>query len=166
MMEPFVSPYPEPPVSDTPGWVQDTHTFSLAHILRGEIAATESYKQVMEKVDHWPELACLKEFLADHNDAVDYWKIQMRQEYLEEETSSGPWGSVVEAFIGLGKMFGEKAALKALQEGEEHGLKEYNELLNQENLTIEQVQRIQNVFIPNQQKHIQTIGLLLENYKH
>ena len=39
--------------------------------------------------------------------------------------SSGPWGSFAKVVEGTAKVLGEKAAVAALEEGEDHGLKDY-----------------------------------------
>jgi len=39
--------------------------------------------------------------------------------------SSGPWGSFAKAVEGAAKVLGDKAAVAALEEGEDHGLKDY-----------------------------------------
>ena len=40
---------------------------------------------------------------------------------------SGPWGAFARLVEGGAKMFGEKAAISALEEGEDHGLKLYRD---------------------------------------
>ena len=41
---------------------------------------------------------------------------------------SGAWGEWAKLVMGTAKLLGDKAALKALKEGEESGLKEYQDL--------------------------------------
>ena len=39
--------------------------------------------------------------------------------------SSGPWGAFAKAVEGTAKTLGDKMAVSALEEGEDHGLKDY-----------------------------------------
>jgi len=43
----------------------------------------------------------------------------------EPATSSGPWGVFAKAVEGGARLFGDKTAIAALEEGEDHGLKDY-----------------------------------------
>ena len=45
----------------------------------------------------------------------------------EASDSSGAWGTWAQIVQGTMNLFGDKSALKALKEGEEHGLKDYEE---------------------------------------
>jgi hypothetical protein len=56
-------------------------------------------------------------------------------------------------------LFGDTASLKALKEGEEHGLKDYNEAVNDVDAT--SAQFIRNQLIPAQQRHINLLDQLI-----
>ncbi|MDQ3364992.1 MAG: DUF2383 domain-containing protein [Myxococcota bacterium] len=43
----------------------------------------------------------------------------------EPATGSGPWGVFAKAVEGGAKVLGDKATIAALEEGEDHGLKDY-----------------------------------------
>lgn len=133
---------------------------SIDKILRGEYSAIESYNQVMEKVDKDPEIARLRKFKADHKKAADFWRSQIRRQGKVPAKSSGVWGTVVEAFVGTSKLIGNSTALKAIKDGEEHGLKLYEYMLKSEELSPSQKAKIKQEFIPNQMQHIETINAI------
>lgn len=58
-------------------------------------------------------------------------------------------------------LFGDASSLKALKEGEEHGLKDYQEALNDVDTTTAQL--IQNQLIPAQQRHINLLDQLISS---
>lgn len=134
----------------------------MAQILRGEVSAMEAYTQVMQKVKNGAEAHRLEEFLNDHRKAVTYWKSQVEKMNVDIPFSSGPWGDVVEAFIGSAKILGNRVALKALQEGEEHGLEEYKDALENPDLSLEHKKNIKETFIPNQERHITSISAMMK----
>jgi len=134
----------------------------LDEILRGEISAVEAYGQVIEKVSHDPEVFRLEQFKEDHKRAADHWEKEARISGFIPEQSSSIWGTVVEAFVGLSKLAGEETALKALLKGEEHGLSNYEKMLESDNLTAFHKKEITDVFIPNQQRHINSINAMLK----
>ncbi len=130
-------------------------------VLRGEISAMEAYAQVMESIKGDPESERLQEFLRDHRQAVEYWKDQVDNTNIESKVESGPWGAMVEAFVGSAKLFGNKAALLSLQEGEEHGLREYREMLDSADVPPDDKAYIREVLIPNQERHINSIKAMI-----
>lgn len=133
----------------------------FAQLLRGEVSAMEAYTQVLDKIKS-AEARRLEEFLNDHRKAVTYWKSQVEKMNVDIPFSSGPWGDVVEAFVGSAKLFGNRAALKALQEGEEHGLSEYREALKHPDLPVAIKKQIKDTFIPNQERHINSIIAMMK----
>ncbi len=133
----------------------------IDEILRGEISAVEAYEQVIEQLSEDPELFRLTEMKVDHENAVNYWKKESRDSGRIPESDSSLWGNVVEAFVGTSKIIGDEAALIALKKGEEHGLSNYRKMLNSEKLKKAEKEKIENMFIPNQKKHIESIDLLL-----
>lgn len=134
----------------------------LDEILRGEISAVESYKQVLEKVADGPEVFRLKQFLGDHVRAVSYWEKESRISGHSPEKSSSTWGTAVEAFVGASKLIGDETTLKALRLGERHGLSNYEKMLESDLINLKQKEDIKNVFIPNQRRHIEGIDVLLK----
>lgn len=129
----------------------------LNEVLRGERAAAETYKQVLEKVGTNPDADPLRVIQSQHFDAVLTLKNHVKLHGEEPESSSGAWGTFAKSVVGSSKIFGDKAALKALKEGEEHGLKQYEELHNEAELGSNLRELVQNKFIPNQKRHIETI---------
>ena len=66
----------------------------------------------------------------------------------EASDASGAWGVWAKLVQGMADFFGDVASIKALKEGEEHGLKDYEDAL--ENVDVTTRQLIQNQFIPAQ----------------
>lgn len=135
---------------------------SINEILRGEISAAEAYDQVFETLDSDVEKSRLNEFRQEHLACVDFWKTQAKMDGTMPETESGIWGKAVEAFVGTSKLFGNTTALRALKEGEEHGLKNYKDLLKREDITPLQKDQIKRQFIPTQEKHINSLNAMIK----
>ena len=67
------------------------------------------------------------------------------------------WSKIV---MGTTKLMGDKAALKALKEGEERGFKEYQEALH-DTTTPSEVKTMLNSLLAKQQAHIRTLDGLM-----
>ncbi len=134
----------------------------ITSILRGEMSAVEAYRQVLDSVRNDPRASELNGILSDHSYAVSFWDRQLRNHEMVAELSSGPWGTVVEAFVGTAKFFGNRAALKALKEGEEHGLKQYEAFCDDDEIAPQQRRYVGEVLIPNQRRHITIIDRMME----
>jgi len=101
----------------------------LNSFLRGEISATETYRQAIEKLSTSDaaaagNLALLQEMQEEHGRAAQSIRQRIREMGGEPSDCSGAWGAWAKFTMGAAKLFGEAAALKALKEGEEHGLKD------------------------------------------
>jgi hypothetical protein len=77
-------------------------------------------------------------------------RIEFRQLGGEPATGSGPWGTFAKVVEGGAKAFGEKAAVAALEEGEDHGLKDYKADLG--DLDFEAVELVRGKLLPEQKQ--------------
>jgi uncharacterized protein (TIGR02284 family) len=133
----------------------------LNEILRGERSAAETYVQVLEKIGDEPQSDTVRKTKAEHMEAVKTWKTKIQELGGQPSESSGAWGTWAQTVAGTSKIFGDKSALEALKQGEEHGLKLYKELIDdcEPDTT---VRSMAENHIQIQQKHIQ----MLENYQN
>ena len=129
----------------------------LNSLLRGEISAVETYQLAIEKVDdeHASDAKALRAIAQEHGADAQALRDSIERLGGEADDSSGPWGTWAKTVQGVAKLFGDASALKALKEGEEHGLKDYREALDD----VDEASRtlITSRLIPNQQRHIATL---------
>jgi hypothetical protein len=97
----------------------------LNSFLRGEIAAVETYRQAIEKLQDKPEVATLSDCMRSHQQRVAILQSEIRRYNGEPAQGSGPWGTFAKLVEGGATAFGEKAAIAALEEGEDHGRDDY-----------------------------------------
>lgn len=135
----------------------DQRVDQLNSLLRGEISAVETYKQAIEKVgdEHASDATALRAIAQEHGEHAQALREEVLRLGAEPEKSSGPWGAWAKIVQGTAKLFGDASALKALKEGEEHGLKDYEEALDDVDDSARTLIRKQ--LIPNQQRHIATL---------
>jgi len=139
-----------------------TENATLNSLLRGEMSAIETYRMAIDKLkgSNEPGLAELQAMRRDHRDAADsLWQLLERKGEQPSE-GSGAWGAFAKAVEGTARLFGNAAALKALKEGEEHGLKDYEDALHDDSLPVEARAKIQG-FIGRQRAHIQVLDRLI-----
>ena len=104
----------------------NTDVDQLNSFLRGEISAVETYRMALEKIDRGSVArAKLETCQRSHQDRVAILRDAVTAHGGEPATSSGPWGVFAKAVEGGAKLLGEKVAIAALEEGEDHGLKDY-----------------------------------------
>jgi uncharacterized protein (TIGR02284 family) len=136
-------------------------TDTLNSLLRGEISAVETYRQALEKVAGQPGAQQLSEVHRDHAEAASVLREHVTRYGGDPADDSGIWGTFARAVEATAKVFGDKSALKALKEGEEHGLKDYQDALKEENLPSECVALIRDRLLPKQQRHLAVIEGLM-----
>lgn len=97
----------------------------LNSFLRGEISAVETYAHAIEKTDHTGALAVLRECHENHEARVNTLRAEIRAAGGDPSDGSGAWGAFAKAVEGGAAIFGDSAAVAALEEGEDHGLNDY-----------------------------------------
>lgn len=136
----------------------------LNSLLRGEISAVETYRQAIDKVADSDQVAMdnvnlLREIESEHSQAAGILRQHIQRHGGEPSESSGAWGAWAQIVQGTSNLFGDEAALKSLKEGEEHGLKDYQEALDDVDADCRAV--IANQLIPAQQRHLSLINQLM-----
>jgi uncharacterized protein (TIGR02284 family) len=134
----------------------------LNSLLRGEISAAETYRMAIDKISKGEDNASvglLAEIQEEHGRAAQAIRDRIRELGGEPSDSSGAWGAWANLVQGTSNLLGDKAALKSLKEGEEHGLKDYNEALADVDTTSAEL--LQNQLIPGQQRHVSLLDQMI-----
>lgn len=138
------------------------HTVAtLNSLLRGEIAATETYQQALEKLGSDPWAMNLRQIHVDHREAANALRQHVRSHGGTPEQGSGSWGAFAKLVEGTAAVFGNPAALKALKEGEERGQAEYKQAMDDSEMPDECRTLIASTLLPQTEKHIATLQRLL-----
>ena len=97
----------------------------LNSFLRGELAAIETYRLAINKLNHSPHRTVLQHCEQSHAARARILEQEIRRRGGEPSEGSGPWGAFAKLVEGSAAIFGEKAAVAALEEGEDHGREDY-----------------------------------------
>lgn len=103
----------------------NTDVETLNSFLRGEISAVETYRQAIDHVSNDRIRSQLEDCLHDHEHRVESIRERIEKLGGTPSESSGPWGTFAKLVQGGADMLGEKAAVQALEEGEDRGLANY-----------------------------------------
>ena len=130
----------------------------LNSFLRGEISAVETYRQALNKVNDVRARTELEQCHMSHQQRVDLLRMRIMELGGEPAQSSGPWGTFAKAAEGGAAAFGEKAAIDVLEEGEDHGLKDYQKHLNDLDATSRMF--VEQELLPAQQRTHRALSTL------
>ena len=137
----------------------------LNSLLRGEISAAETYRMAIDKVvgsdETGANVGLLREIQEEHGRAAQEIRDRIQELGGEASDSSGAWGAWAKTVQGTMNLFGDASSLKALKEGEEHGLKDYQEAIDDVDPSSRQL--INNQLIPSQQRHINLLDQLINS---
>lgn len=97
----------------------------LNSFLRGEMSAVETYQMALDKLPISTVRDELLVNLKSHEDRVMMLRDAIVTLGGTPATGSGAWGALAKAVEGVANTLGEKTAIAALEEGEDHGLKDY-----------------------------------------
>ena len=136
----------------------------LNKCLRGELSAIETYRQALDKnraqYSSDAKFAQLSQMLRDHEETAARIRGVIQQLGGTPSDDSGAWGTWSKTVMGTAKLFGDKAALKALKEGEENGIKDYESVLRDPNVPA-QVKDTFTSALSKEQQHVQQLDRLL-----
>jgi demethoxyubiquinone hydroxylase (CLK1/Coq7/Cat5 family) len=105
---------------------KNTNIDQLNSFLRGELSAVESYRIAMEKIGVTsPARGRLAACLDSHFNRVDALRTKIRELGGRPSPDAGAWGAMTSAIEASAVAFGERAAITALETGEDHGLADY-----------------------------------------
>ncbi len=98
---------------------------ALNSILQSEASAVETYRPALQKIEDPSNRRALEECQRLHIRHVA--TLRSRIEHLGGVPASGTgaWGTYAKLAQGTAKWFGDRSAVAALEEGEDHGLKSY-----------------------------------------
>jgi uncharacterized protein (TIGR02284 family) len=136
-------------------------TATLNSLLRGEISAVETYEQALDKLSATKGAADLHRIRQEHQHAADTLRAHVQQQGGKAERGSGAWGMFAKAVEGTAKLFGNDAALKALKEGEEHGVKKYERALADKSLPPDSQSLIASFLLPQTEAHVPVLDRLM-----
>ncbi|MGH8588512.1 MAG: DUF2383 domain-containing protein [Gammaproteobacteria bacterium] len=137
----------------------------MNNLLKSELSAIETYQQALEKEGpdpkHMTAVNELSAILDDHQRAASRIEAAIRQKGGEPVHGSGAWGTWSKIVMGTAQLFGDKAALKALKEGEESGLKEYEGVLGDTGIPQQDRRTLISDLVATQRMHVQTLDGLM-----
>jgi uncharacterized protein (TIGR02284 family) len=125
----------------------------LNSFLRGEISAVETYRLALAKLDEGsPARAELEANLASHDNRVSMLREAIVMSGGEPADTSGPWGTFATVVEGTARidLRRDKTAIAALEEGEDHGLEDYRDELD--DLDTEARQMVLDRLLPEQKQ--------------
>jgi len=145
------------------GEVKEEAVEDLNSMLRGELSAVETYTQAIKKVGDEPEGAELRRIRDAHQEAAAKLRSEVIQLGGTPAQDSGAWGTWAKTVEGTAKLFGDVNALRALREGEEHGLEEYQEALSDRDVaTVVKTCITEQKLVEKQQQNITALNQWIE----
>ena len=138
---------------------------TLNKFLKDELSATETYQQALDKLREdagLGETEHLMPIYEAHKDAVSSLQALISRLGGNPCEDSGTWGTWAKIAQGGANMLGKKAALKVLQTGEKIGAEDYEEALQDTELSSDVRSLIETKLLPAQQAHLRTLDGLLD----
>jgi uncharacterized protein (TIGR02284 family) len=142
--------------------MKDNGTGTLNSLLRGELAATETYQQALAKVGNDNGAAELRRIHEEHRDAANTLRQHIHAHGGEPDQDSGSWGAFAKAITSAATLLGNAAAIRALKEGEERGVKDYETAMKDDKLPHDCRTLISGTLLPRTREHIPVLERLMK----
>jgi hypothetical protein len=101
----------------------------LNSFLRGEISAVETYRMAIDRVKSATAREDIARCLDSHEERVDRIRARVVEFGGDPSDGSGVWGAFAKLMQGGADLFGDRSAISALEEGEDHGRDDYRRAL-------------------------------------
>ncbi len=134
----------------------------LNSFLRGEISACETYRMAIAKLEDEPFRSELEQNLISHELRCDGLRRRIRLLGGTPSDSSGMWGTFAKLIEGSAKAFGPRAAIAALESGEDHGLADFKRDVT--DLDTETRVFVLTHLLPEQEKTHETMSKLKHSF--
>jgi hypothetical protein len=143
----------------------------INHLVNTEISAVETYEQALQEKE-WkvlgpdPQIQAMFHILVDHVRAASQLATEVQRLGGRPVNGTKAWNRLsplrmdAASLFGDANPFGDKAALEALKEGEESGLKEYQAVLHHDVLSPE-VKPLIGSLEAKQQAHVRALEDLM-----
>lgn len=129
-------------------------------LLRGEISAIETYQQARAKFSASPHRGTIEQIIEDHRQNAEALRRHITDMGGTADRDSGLWGDFAKAVEGTATLLGNAPAIAVLKQGEEHGINEYKEAINNPDVMAEAKVMYRDTLIPRLQKHIALLDSL------
>ncbi len=138
---------------------------ALNSLLRGELAAVETYDQALSKFEGTQNALIVKELQrirGEHAAATEVLSTRVATLGCTPSEGAGVWGVFATAVTGVAKVMGPQTALAALRRGEEHGIGIYETALANDDMSVECKHLFRNDLLPRCKLHIDALDQLVQ----
>jgi hypothetical protein len=135
----------------------------LNSLLRGELAATETYQQAIAKMAGTAQAVDLRRIHVEHREAANALRVLVHECGGKPDQGSGAWGAWAKLVEGAAKVFGVQAALRALKEGEEVGISDYEAALANAPLAEKCKSLVRMTLLPQTREHVRALDRMMAN---
>ena len=132
-------------------------------LLRGELSAVETYEQAIKKFEGESEVTLLTEMRMSHQQSLQRLHDNVVEMGGAPTTDSGAWGTFANSIQAAAGLFGENAALSSLIQGEQHGIRDYESALENEDVMPECKDFIRTELLPRTKINLTTLEALRDS---
>ena len=111
----------------------------LNGLLKGERSACETYRQALEKTTDPKIKSILEANHSCHSGRVQHLASKITEHGGKAVEDSGAWGAFVKMIEGGATVFGDKASIAVLEEGEDKGMADYKNLIADDNADVKAI---------------------------
>lgn len=135
---------------------------TLEALLRGELAAVETYDKAIRQTDASADKVRLQRLKREHQAAVGALRHLLARHHALAVHGAGAWGRLALVTEKVANVFGSRARLRALMSGEEHGIKLYQRALLDQHVAPEAKALIHATLLPSCVAHLDALGRMIE----
>lgn len=153
------------PAGESDGGTAVCDIDALNALLRGEVAAVETYDIILPRFESQASSARLQRIRDEHSEAAAVLRERVRHFGGDPAEGSGLWGKLAAAITGTANVFGPSIALGTLKQGEEFGVGRYEGTLSDPSVDDADKELIRFRLLPRCRHHVDELSRLIEGLK-
>lgn len=134
----------------------------LNELLRGERSAVETYDITIDRFNDEPKLNYLREIRREHLNSQNLLINRVREMGGTPDSDSGFWGTFATTIQKASSFIGKESAIDTLIRGEKHGVSEYEDALEDDDVDASTKQLIRDSLLPQLRRHITALEAIEE----
>lgn len=126
-------------------------------LLRGELSAIETYTKAIDKFHGENDINMLTGIRDEHEKTVT----ELRQNIIDmcgtPDSEAGLWGDFATGVQAAANLFGEDSAVASLIQGEKHGIREYQDAIEDDDTMPNCREQMLETWLPRLRSHVEIL---------
>jgi hypothetical protein len=132
----------------------------IRELHRGELSAVTTYDEVLKRMGKAEWKPTLERIREQHRSAADSLRARVTALGGTADSSAGAWGAWADLVAKSGAALSDESGIEALKTGQKHGVDEYEDALEDDDVDADTKALIRNTLLPQAKRQVDELNAL------